>query len=194
MMTAGFLRAYGPLDKTDLPFLIFMVAPVLYTIFPPNPVLLSGPLCAPSTFFSAAERVVRAVGFACVFCTFVFVSMPPLTYSGSTLTVIRAFTSSAWVLSSPQAMLVLVFPQCAFAVWSRLAIRDRDRYDTIPMTTPPPEREDSACVDSASAAEAAEHASAAEHAFTTVSMLAEAPTASTRIFTQDELAKIAARL
>ena len=185
MMIAGFMRAYNPLGTTDIPFLIFMVSPLLFTIVPPRPASFSGPLCAPPTFFAAAERVIRAVGFASVFCTFVFVSMPPVA-SGSTLTVIRAFTSSAWVLSSPPVMLVFVLPQCMFAVWSRLATRDRDPYNTIPMVTPPPEREDIACVDSSSSM---------EYAFTETSVLAETPTSSkSRIFSKDELAKIAERM
>ena len=139
MVIAGFLRAKTPLDNTDIPFLICLSALVVMAIVPPPSILATGPLCGSSTVFFAAERIVRAISFASLYCTFVFVSMPPSALSCSTLTVIRAFTSSVWVLSSPRNLLIATLPMCMIAVCSRLARREKSTYDTISTVSPPPE-------------------------------------------------------
>ena len=140
MLGAGIARARDPLRNTDLPFLVCVMALFVVAMLPPPAVALAGPLCEAPTLFSAAERVVRAISFAVVFATFVFASMSPEAKYGSdsVVTVIRAFTSSVWTLSSPAALLCLALPQCGLAVYSRLRA-DRDSYASLPTASPPPE-------------------------------------------------------
>jgi hypothetical protein len=140
MLCAGMARAKNPLENTDVPFLLCVGALLVVAMLPPPAVALAGPLCEGPTMFSAAERVVRAISFASVFCCFVFVSMNPAARNGkdSVVTVIRAFTSSVWTLSSPAALLFLAIPQCALAVWSRLKGHEKS-YLSLPTASPPPE-------------------------------------------------------
>jgi len=141
MLGAGMARAKTPLENTDVPFLLCVGALLVVAMLPPPAVALAGPLCEGPTMFSAAERIVRAISFGSVFCCFVFVSMNPSARNGkdSVVTVIRAFTSSVWTLSSPAALLFLAIPQCALAVWSRLKTQEKP-YLSLPTVSPPPEQ------------------------------------------------------
>ena len=64
MLISGFARARKPLAATDTPFLVTLIALLVVAVFPPPPLLLSGPLCASPTLLAAAERVGRALLFA----------------------------------------------------------------------------------------------------------------------------------
>ena len=140
MMAAGFARAREPLQSTDMPFLGCVAALLIVAMLPPPAVALAGPLCEAPTLFSAAERIVRAISFSGVFATFVFCSMSPAARNGndSTVTVMRAFTSSVWTLLAPAAFLMLAFPQCALAVWARLKT-EPESYAAVATASPPPE-------------------------------------------------------
>ena len=161
MLSSGLMRARRPLDKTDTPFLLTVLCLLLVAVLPPPAVSMQGPLCQSVGAAAAAERMVRALVFACVYSLFVYISSPSNTHYGSTaVCIMRASAASVWVLGAALPLLLMAFPQCALAIWSRLRIDEDDvsrqplfngsltpfqskpRYDQLATRTPPPEAGD----------------------------------------------------
>ncbi len=122
MTIAAFLRARMPRSESDLPFLVSTCAVLVIALFPPPALALSGPLCSPPTLAAAAERVVRAFMFSCVYVTLVYSAAPISNNLGDTLVCIaRSSAASAWVIgaivySVPLAILqIAIVIYCAFA-------------------------------------------------------------------------------
>jgi hypothetical protein len=158
MLSSGLMRARRPLDKTDTPFLLTVFCLLLVAVLPPPAVSMQGPLCQSVGAAAAAERMVRALVFACVYSLFVYISSPSNTHYGSTaVCIMRASAASVWVLGAALPLLLMAFPQCALAIWSRLrteeddvsrqplfngalhSFRSKPRYDQLATRTPPPE-------------------------------------------------------
>lgn len=122
MTVAAFMRARNPRSESDLPFLVSTCAILVIALLPPPALALSGPLCSPPTLSAAAERVVRAFMFACVYVTLVYSAAPISNNLGDTLVCIaRSAAASSWVLgaiiySVPLAMVqIALVLYCAFA-------------------------------------------------------------------------------
>jgi len=133
MILSGFMRARRPLARTDVPFLITLVATLVVAALPPPAVALAGPLCEPVSVFGAAERLVRALCFSSCYTVFVYTSAPPTATTGDILVCLtRASAASVWTLGATLPLLVLSLPQCALVIWSRLQVEPED---ALPMPT-----------------------------------------------------------
>lgn len=124
MIVSGFLRANNPLARTDVPFLITIVAALVVATLPPPAVALAGPLCEPVSLLGAAERLVRALMFGFTNIFFVYTSTPPNGENADVNVILmRASAASVWVMGAPLPMLVLSLPMCALAIFRRLRLR-----------------------------------------------------------------------
>ena len=121
MIFSGFMRARRPLARTDVPFLVTMVATLVVAMLPPPAVALAGPLCEPVSAFGAVERIVRALCFSSCYTVFVYTSTPPTSKTGDIIVCLtRASAASVWTLGATLPLLVLSLPQCALVIWARL--------------------------------------------------------------------------
>lgn len=125
LTVAAFMRARSPRSESDLPFLVSVCAVLIIALLPPPALSLSGPLCSPPTLAAAAERVVRAFMFACVYVTLVYSAAPISNNLGDTIVCIaRSAAASSWVLgaivySVPLAVLqTAIVVYCAFSATS----------------------------------------------------------------------------
>lgn len=108
----------------------------------------------------AAERIVRALVFACVYSLFVYISSPANSQCGGTVVcIMRASAASVWVLGAAFPLLLCALPQCGIAIWARLRTEDEQtertpmfysaeeinttpsklNYNQLATRTPPPE-------------------------------------------------------
>jgi hypothetical protein len=163
MMLSGLMRARQPLSTTDAPFLLTAVSLLVVAFLPPPAVSMQGPLCQSVSLVGAAERLIRALVFSCVYSLFVYISSPANSQYGDTVVcIMRASAASVWVLGAALPLLAFVFPQCGLAIWARLGTNSREHptvplcpssrkpsiYDTNPVYkklhthTPPPETND----------------------------------------------------
>lgn len=157
MLTSGFMRARAPLAMTDVPFLITALSMLVVAMLPPPAVAMAGPLCEPVSLFGAAERMVRALCFACVYIVFVYCSAPPTAASSDIMVCLcRASAASVWTLGAALPLLTFSLPQCAVAIWARLKEDDpasqmplvathcaamfgsNSKYNAISQQSPPP--------------------------------------------------------
>jgi uncharacterized membrane protein YecN with MAPEG domain len=135
MVVSGFMRANRPLAKTDVPFLITVLAILVVATLPPPAVALAGPLCEPVTLIGAAERLVRALTFGFVYVVFVYTSSPPTGLSGGiNVILMRASAASVWTLGAAVPFLVLALPMCALAIFRRLRFRVDDDEEQRPLS------------------------------------------------------------
>jgi hypothetical protein len=162
MMLSGILRARKPLSSTDTPFLLTATCLLLVAFLPPPAVSMQGPLCQSVSVAAAAERMVRALVFACVYSLFVYISSPTNSlYGGTAVCIMRASAASVWVLGAALPLLLFSVPQCGIAIWARLRIDDEEAartpffssakfsggaaapmYNQLATRTPPPEQVD----------------------------------------------------
>ena len=118
---AGFLRAYNPMSKQDVPFLISTLALIIIALFPPTPLDTVGPLCHVDGIWDAAERLARALLFGLVFCALAYASEPTRHSVGEiTLCASRATAASAWILGVHPFVLPLAFAQGILAILRRI--------------------------------------------------------------------------
>jgi hypothetical protein len=119
MTVAAFVRSRSPRAENDVPFLVSAACVLAVALLPPPALALSGPLCAPPTLFSAAERVVRSFLFALVYVCLVY-SAAPLsnTLADCVVCVARSASSSAWVLGATLYSLPLSILQVGVVVYS----------------------------------------------------------------------------
>jgi hypothetical protein len=114
------------------------------------------------SFVGAAERMIRALVFACVYSLFVYISSPSNSqYGGTLVCIMRASAASVWVLGAALPLLLFALPQCGIAIWARLRCDDEDvarmplftnaktklgfmpspTYNQLATRTPPPEQD-----------------------------------------------------
>lgn len=127
MIVSGFLRARGPLNDTDLPFLVTTGALLVIALMPPPAVALVGPLCQSVGLFEAAERLLRAVVFSVLYCCHVYASTDGReSYVGGTsITVSRSGSATIWVMACHPILLLCAIPQGIVVVMVRLRMEQR---------------------------------------------------------------------
>lgn len=125
MMVSGIMRAKQPLATTDLPFLLTVACLLLVAALPPPAVSMQGPLCQSVSVPAAAERMVRAFVFGCVYSLFVYLSAPGNSHHGGIMVcIMRASAASVWVLGASFPLLLFALPQGGIAIYSRLGVSD----------------------------------------------------------------------
>lgn len=121
MVCAGFMRARAPLEDTDRPFIITLIALMVIAMIPPPALALVGPLCQPVTLWDAADRIVRAFCFAMVYCVTVYASTRTVctNYSCTPTIFFRSASASIWVCGALVWWLPLAVAQCAIIMHAR---------------------------------------------------------------------------
>ena len=129
MVFSGFMRARAPLDETDMPFIITLLALLVIAMIPPPAVALVGPLCESVTLFEAADRVVRAFSFAMLYCVTVYASTrtrgSPFSYTPTVF--FRSASASIWVGGAMLWWLPLAAAQCAIIMHARAVYNNAPR-------------------------------------------------------------------
>lgn len=134
MTLSAFLQSKAPRSESDVPFLISAVSLLVVAILPPPALALSGPLCAPPTLSAAAERVLRAFLFACVYVVLVYSAAPISNNLPDTLVCIaRSTSSSAWVLGAIAYSLPLALFQICVVLYCSF-VPSQVQYDAINPT------------------------------------------------------------
>jgi len=121
MVCSGFMRARAPLEDTDRPFIITLIALLVIAMMPPPAVALVGPLCESVTLWEAADRVVRAFCFAMLYCVTVYASTRTryTNYSYTPTVFFRSASASIWVGGAMIWWLPLAAAQCAIIMHAR---------------------------------------------------------------------------
>ena len=121
MVCAGFMRARAPLEDTDRPFIITMLACMTIAIMPPPAVALAGPLCQAVDVWEAADRVVRAFCFGSLYGITVYASTRTrsTSYSNTSIVFFRSASASLWVSGALVWWLPLAAAQCAIVMHAR---------------------------------------------------------------------------
>lgn len=96
---AGLWRARAPRSEHDGAFWVSTASFLVVAMVPPSAIPGTGPLCSAATLFGAAERLLRAFLFACIYCTIVYCSAPISNNLADQLVCIaRACAASVWAL------------------------------------------------------------------------------------------------
>ena len=118
---AGFMRARAPLEETDRPFILCLLACGVIAIMPPPAVALVGPLCQSVDLWEAADRIVRAFCFGMLYGVTVYASTRTRTsnYSNTSIVFFRSASASIWVTGALVWWLPLAAAQCAIIMHAR---------------------------------------------------------------------------
>jgi hypothetical protein len=118
---AGFMRARAPLEDTDRPFILSLLALGVIAIMPPPAVALVGPLCQSVDLWEAADRIVRAFCFGTLYGVTVYASTRTRTsnYSNTSIVFFRSASASIWVSGALAWWLPLAAAQCAIILHAR---------------------------------------------------------------------------
>jgi len=118
---AGFLRARAPLEETDRPFILCLLACGVIAIMPPPAVALVGPLCQSVDLWEAADRIVRAFCFGMLYSVTVYASTRTRSsnYSNTSIVFFRSASASIWVSGAMLWWLPLAAAQCAIVMHAR---------------------------------------------------------------------------
>ena len=121
MVCAGFMRARAPLEDTDRPFIITLLALAVIAVMPPPAVALAGPLCQPVDLWEAADRMVRAFCFGSLYGITVYASTRTRStnYSNTSIVFFRSASASLWVSGAMIWWLPLAAAQCAIVLHAR---------------------------------------------------------------------------
>ena len=121
MVCSGFMRARAPLEDTDRPFIITLLALLVIAMMPPPAVALVGPLCESVTLWEAADRIVRAFAFGMLYCVTVYASTRTrcTNYSYTPTVFFRSASASIWVGGAMLWWLPLAAAQCAIIMHAR---------------------------------------------------------------------------
>ena len=121
MVCSGFMRARAPLEDTDRPFIITLLALLVIAMMPPPAIALVGPLCQSVTLWDAADRIVRAFCFGMVYCVTVYASTRTqcTNYSYTPTVFFRSASASIWVGGAMVWWLPLAAAQCAIIMHAR---------------------------------------------------------------------------
>ena len=124
MIFSGFLRARAPLEDTDRPFIITLIALLVIAMMPPPAVALVGPLCESVSLWEAADRIVRAFCFGMLYCVTVYASTRTrcTNYSYTPTVFFRSASASIWVCGAMVWWLPLAAAQCAIIMHARAMI------------------------------------------------------------------------
>jgi hypothetical protein len=142
MVCSGFMRARAPLEDTDRPFIITLLALLVIAMMPPPAVALVGPLCESVTLFEAADRIVRAFCFGMLYCVTVYASTRTrcTNYSYTPTVFFRSASASIWVGGAMIWWLPLAAAQCAIILHARAvhnnapAAKEYKRVETASST------------------------------------------------------------
>ena len=118
---AGFLRARAPLEDTDRPFILCLLACGVIALMPPPAVALVGPLCQSVDLWEAADRIVRAFCFGMLYGVTVYASTRTraCNYSNTSIVFFRSASASIWVSGAMLWWLPLAAAQCAIIMHAR---------------------------------------------------------------------------
>jgi hypothetical protein len=121
MVCAGFMRARAPLEDTDRPFIVALIAILVIAMMPPPAVALVGPLCESVDLWEAADRIVRAFAFGMLYCVTVYASTRTrcTNYSYTPTVFFRSASASVWVCGAMLWWLPLAAAQCAIIMHAR---------------------------------------------------------------------------
>lgn len=121
MVYAGFMRARAPLEDTDRPFILTLLALMVIAIMPPPAVALVGPLCQSVDLWEAADRIVRAFCFGMLYSVTVYTSTRTrcTNYSNTSIVFFRSASASIWVSGALVWWLPLAAAQCAIIMHAR---------------------------------------------------------------------------
>ena len=115
------MRARAPLEETDRPFILCLLACGVIAIMPPPAVALVGPLCQSVDLWEAADRIVRAFCFGMLYSVTVYASTRTRTsnYSNTSIVFFRSASASIWVSGAMLWWLPLAAAQCAIVMHAR---------------------------------------------------------------------------
>ena len=121
----GFVRSFAPLNDTDGPFVLSLVALSVIAAIPPPAVALAGPLCQSVSAWTAAERMLRAFCFSTAYAVHVYACTSSRTtclpsLSSTSIVVTRATSATVWTLGAHPWILPLSILQNALAIWQRV--------------------------------------------------------------------------
>jgi len=143
LVVGGFIRATSPRKETDWPFLLSTSCLLLLAIYPPQALVHSGPLCAPTTLLGAGERVLRSLLFSCLYVVLVYSAAPSRNVSNELFICVgRATAASVWVLAVTPWILPLAPLQVAIALFARLrdtsdaGHESTDTFESLPLRAP----------------------------------------------------------
>ena len=133
MLIAGAMRARHPLKDTDSPFLLTATALLVIAIMPPPAVALVGPLCQSVTLWEAADRLVRALAFALVYCVHAYslTLTTRLTKTDSLIVVTRSASASMWTLGAHVSLLPAAIVQSIVVVIARIQLEQGLAYAVV---------------------------------------------------------------
>jgi hypothetical protein len=142
MVCSGFMRARAPLEDTDRPFIITLLALLVIAMMPPPAVALVGPLCESVTLWEAADRIVRAFAFGMLYCVTVYASTRTrcTNYSYTPTVFFRSASASIWVGGAMLWWLPLAAAQCAIIMHARAmynsapAVKEYKKIETSSST------------------------------------------------------------
>jgi hypothetical protein len=142
MVCAGFMRARAPLEDTDRPFIITLLALAIIAVMPPPAVALAGPLCQPVDLWEAADRMVRAFCFGSLYGITVYASTRTRTsnYSNTSIVFFRSASASLWVSGAMIWWLPLAAAQCAIVLHARATrnhspnTKEYKKLESVPST------------------------------------------------------------
>lgn len=125
MVCSGFMRARAPLEDTDRPFIITLLALLAIAIMPPPAIALVGPLCESVSLWESADRIVRAFSFGMLYCVTVYASTRTqcTKFSYTPTVFFRSASASIWVCGAMIWWLPLALAQCAVIMHAR-AVHD----------------------------------------------------------------------
>ena len=121
MVCSGFMRARFPLQDTDRPFIITVLALMVIAITPPPAIALVGPLCQSASLWDASDRLVRAFCFGILYCVTVYTSTRTkcTNYSNTSIVFFRSASACLWVSGALVWWLPLAAAQCAIMMHAR---------------------------------------------------------------------------
>lgn len=121
MVYSGFMRARAPLEDTDRPFILTLLALMVIAIMPPPAVALVGPLCQSVDLWQAMDRIVRAFCFGMLYSITVYTSTRTRcsNYSNTSIVFFRSASASIWVSGALIWWLPLALAQCAIIMHAR---------------------------------------------------------------------------
>ena len=133
MCGAGILRARHPMRDTDIPFLITAGALLIIAVLPPPSVALMGPLCQPVGAWEAAERCLRALVFAMLYCMHVYssISSSSLTRTESLVIITRSAAAAIWAMGAHVLWLPVAIVQGAVVIMARFRVSNEVAYQAV---------------------------------------------------------------
>ena len=133
MCGAGILRARHPMRDTDIPFLVTAGALLTIAVLPPPSVALMGPLCQPVTAWEAAERCLRALVFAMLYCMHVYssISSSSLTRTESLVIITRSAAAAIWAMGAHVLWLPASIVQGAIVIMARFRVGHEVAYQAV---------------------------------------------------------------